>query len=157
MSLIKAYNIKNKAMVETNYETLKQKFKESLEVLYFSTTDEETKLKGFKTLVTLYTLYSVKYLMEVSDNLNETQHNRDTMSFMNSFLVEMCYDLKLKYYVKDMSYSIVDKSVKEALDIILNNEDYTMVQINTGVYKAIDNIINEIMDSFIETIETEEV
>lgn len=157
MSLIKAYKIKNKEMVETNYETLKQEFKECLEVLYFSTTNEETKLKGFKTLVTLYTLYGVKYLMEVSDNLNETQHNRDTMSFMNSFLVEMCYDLKLKYYVKDMSYSIVDKSVKEALDIILNNEDYTRVQINIKVYEAVDKIIDEIMDSFVETEETEEV
>lgn len=157
MSLIKAYNIKNKVMVETNYEELKQEFKECLEVLYFSTTNEETKLKGFKTLVTLYTLYGVKYLMEVSDNLNETQHNRDTMSFMNSFLVEMCYDLKLKYYVKDMSYSIVDKSVKEALDIILNNEDYTRVQINIKVYEAVDKIIDEIMDSFVETVETEEV
>lgn len=157
MSLIKAYNITNKEMVETNYETIKQDFKDILEILYFSIINEETKLKGFKTLVTLYTLYGVKYLMEVSDNLNETQHNRDTMSFMNSFLVEMCYDLKLKYYVKDMSYSIVDKSVKEALDIILNNEVYTMVQINTEVYKAVDNIINEIMASFVETIETEEV
>ena len=157
MSLIKAYKVKNKAMVETNYEELKQEFKECLEILYFSTTNEETKLKGFKTLVTLYTLFGVKYLMEVSDNLNETQHNRDTMSFMNSFLVEMCYDLNLKYYVKDMSYSIVDKSIKEALDIILNNEDYTITQINTEVYKAVDDIIFEIMDSFVETIETEEV
>lgn len=157
MSLIKAYKVTNKAMVETNYEIIKQDFKDTLEILYFSTTNEETKLKGFKTLVTLYTLYGVKYLMEVSDNLNETQHNRDTMSFMNSFLVEMCYDLKLKYYIKDMSYSIVDKSVKEALDIVLNNEDYTITQINTDVYKAVNNIINEIMDSFIETVETEEV
>ena len=156
MSLIKAYNIRNKAMVETNYETIKQDFKDTLEILYFSATNEETKLKGFKTLVTLYTLYGVKYLMEVSDNLNETQHNRDTMSFMNSFLVEMCYDLNLKYYVKDMSYSIVDKSVKEALDIVLNNEDYTITQINTEVYKAVDNTINEIMDSFIEVVEAEE-
>lgn len=157
MSLIKAYKVKNKAMVETNYEVLKQEFKECLEILYFSPVEERTKLKGFKTLVTLYTLYGVKYLMEVSDNLNETQHNRDTMSFMNSFLVEMCYDLNLKYYVKDMSYSIVDKSVKEALDIILNNEDYTIQQINTEVYKAVGTIIDEIMDSFIETVETEEV
>ena len=157
MSLIKAYNVRNKAMVEINYEILKQEFKECLEILYFSATNEETKLKGFKTLVTLYTLYGVKYLMELSDNLSETQHNRDTMSFMNSFLVEMCYDLKLKYYVKDMSYSIVDKSIKEALDIVLDNEDYTRVQINIAVYEAVDNIINEIMGSFIETVETEEV
>lgn len=157
MSLIKAYKVTNKEMVETNYEVLKQEFKECLDILYFSATNEETKLKGFKTLVTLYTLYGVKYLMEISDNLNETQHNRDTMSFMNSFLVEMCYDLNLKYYVKDMSYSIVDKSVKEALDIILNNEDYTIQQISTEIYKAVDNIINEIMDSFVETVETEEV
>ena len=157
MSLIKAYMVKNKAMVETNYETLKQEFKEALEILYFTPVDERTKLKGFKVLVTLYTLFGVKYLMEVSDNLNETQHNRDTMSFMNSFLVEICYDLKLKYYVKDMSYSIVDKSIKEALDIVLNNEDYTIQQINTNVYKAVEVIIDEIMDSFTETVETEEV
>ena len=156
MSLIKAYMVKNKAMVETNYETLKQEFKEALEILYFTPVDERTKLKGFKVLVTLYTLFGVKYLMEVSDNLNETQHNRDTMSFMNSFLVEICYDLKLKYYVKDMSYSIVDKSIKEALDIILNNEDYTIQQINTEIYKAIDKIIDEIMDSFVEIVEAEE-
>ena len=157
MSLIKAYMVKNKAMVETNYETLKQEFKEALEILYFTPVDERTKLKGFKVLVTLYTLFGVKYLMEVSDNLNETQHNRDTMSFMNSFLVEICYDLKLKYYVKDMSYSIVDKSIKEALDIVLNNEDYTIQQINTNVYKAVEVIIDEIMSSFTETVETEEV
>ena len=157
MSLIKAYKITNKALVETNYEEIKQQFKDTLEVLYFTATNEDTKLKGFKTLLTLYTIYGVKYLMEVSDNLNETQHNRDTMSFMNSFLVEICYDLNLKYYVKDMSYSIVDKSIKEALDIILDNEDYTMVQLNNAVYKSIDGIISDIMDSFVETVETEEV
>lgn len=157
MSLIKAYKITNKAMIETNYEVLKQEFKDTLEILYFTATDNETKLKGFKTLVTLYTLFGVKYLMEVSDNLNETQHNRDTMSFMNSFLVELCYDLNLKYYVKDMSYSIVDKSIKEALDIILNKEDYTLPQIKIAVYVAIEDIIKDIMDSFTETVETEEV
>ena len=144
-------------MVETNYEEIKEVFKQALEALYFSVTTDKQRLVAYKTLLTLYTLYGVKYLMEVSDNLNETQHNRDTMSFMNSFLVEICYDLNLKYYVKDMSYSIVDKSIKEALDIILNNEDYTMVQLNNAVYKAIDNIIFDIMDSFVEPVEVEEV
>ena len=157
MSLIKAYKVKNKAMVEINYEVLKQEFKEALEVIYFSTVNEEIKLKGFKILVTLYTLYGVKYLMELSDNLSETQHNRDTMSFMNSFLVEMCYDLKLKYYVKDMSYSIIDKTIKEALDIILDNEKDNMSKLKLKVGNVVDKTINEIMDSFIETVETEEV
>lgn len=155
MNLIKAYKVTNKAMIETNYEVLKKEFKDTLEILYFTATDNETKLKGFKTLVTLYTLFGVKYLMEVSDNLNETQHNRDTMSFMNSFLVELCYDLKLKYYVKDMSYSIVDKSIKEALDIILNKEDYTLPQIKIAVYVAIEGIIEDIMVSFEEPVEEE--
>ena len=63
MSFIKAYKVRNKAMVETNYEVLKQEFKECLDILYFSATNEETKLKGFKTLVSFYTLYGVKYLM----------------------------------------------------------------------------------------------
>lgn len=160
MSLIKAYKVKNKAMVETNYEELKQEFREWIDIYHFSDTTEEEKLKQFKILVTIYTLFGVKYLMQISDNLNEAQHNRDTMSFMNSFLVEMCYDLKLKYYVKDMSYSLVDKSVKEALDIILANEDYTMVQLNKEVFNSVHYIVNEIMDSFIEPVEiveTEEV
>ena len=157
MSLIKAYKVRNKAMVETNYEELKQEFREWIDIYHFSDTTEEEKLKQFKILVTIYTLFGVKYLMQISDNLNESQHNRDTMSFMNSFLVEMCYDLKLKYYVKDMSYSLVDKSIKEALDIILANEDYTLTQIKTEVYKAVEDILNDIMDSFIETVETEEV
>ena len=153
MSLIKAYKVKNKAMVETNYETIKQDFKDTLEVLYFSATNEETKLKGFKTLVTLYTLYGVKYLMEVSDNLNETQHNRDTMSFMNSMLVEMCYDLKLKYYVKDMSYSIVDRSIKETLDLLLDKPELTKQKLNVKVFNIINDIINDIMTSFEEDTE----
>ena len=157
MSLIKAYKVKNKAMVETNYEELKQEFREWLNIFHFSSTNEETKLKDFKVLATIYTLFGVKYLMEVSDNLNETQHNRDTMSFMNSFLVEMCYDLKLKYYVKDMSYSIVDKTIKEALDIILDSEKDNISKLKIKIGNVVAKTINEIMDSFIETIETEEV
>ena len=157
MSLIKAYKVKNKAMVETNYEVLKQEFKECLETYYFSATNEKSKLEGFKILISLYTLFGVKYLMEVSDNLNETQHNRDTMSFMNSFLVEMCYDLNLKYYVKDMSYSIVDKTIKEALDIILDNEKDSMVKLKIKIGNTVEKTINEIMYSFVEIVETEEV
>ena len=153
MSLIKAYKITNKAMVETNYEKIKEDFKEVLELLYFSATTEDNKLKAYKTLLTLYTLYGVKYLMEVSDNLNETQHNRDTMSFMNSMLVEMCYDLKLKYYVKDMSYSIVDRSIKETLDLLLDKPELTKQKLNVKVFNIINDIINDIMASFEEDTE----
>lgn len=156
MSLLKAYKVTNKAMIETNYEKIKEDFKQVLEVLYFSATTDDNKLKAYKTLLTLYTLYGVKYLMEVSDNLNETQHNRDTMSFMNSMLVEMCYDLKLKYYVKDMSYSIVDKSIKETLDLLLDKPELTKQKLNVKVYNIIDDIINGIMASF-EEQDTEQV
>ena len=150
MSLLKAYKITNKAMIETNYEKIIEDFKQVLEILYFSATTDDNKLKVYKTLLTLYTLYGVKYLMEVSDNLNETQHNRDTMSFMNSMLVEMCYDLKLKYYVKDMSYSIVDKSIKETLDLLLDKPELTKQKLNEKVYNIIDDAINNIMASFEE-------
>lgn len=153
MSLLKAYKITNKAMVETNYEKIKEDFKQVLELIYFSDTTDDNKLKAFKTLLTLYTLYGVKYLMEVSDNLNETQHNRDTMSFMNSMLVEMCYDLKLKYYVKDMSYSIVDRSIKETLDLLLDKPELTKQKLNVKVFNIINDIINDIMASFEEDTE----
>ena len=153
MSLLKAYKVTNKAMIETNYEKIKDDFKQVLELLYFSDTTEDNKLKAYKTLLTLYTLYGVKYLMEVSDNLNETQHNRDTMSFMNSMLVEMCYDLKLKYYVKDMSYSIVDRSIKETLDLLLDKPELTKQKLNVKVFNIINDIINDIMASFEENTE----
>lgn len=156
MSLLKAYKITNKAMVETNYEKIKEDFKQVLEILYFSATTDDNKLKAYKTLLTLYTLYGVKYLMEVSDNLNETQHNRDTMSFMNSMLVEMCYDLKLKYYVKDMSYSIVDRSIKETLDLLLDKPELNKQKLNVKVFNIINDIINDIMASF-EEEDTEQV
>lgn len=150
MSLLKAYKITNKAMVETNYEEIKEVFKRSVEAYHFSVTTDKQRLVAYKTMLTLYTLYGVKYLMEVSDNLNETQHNRDTMSFMNSMLVEMCYDLKLKYYVKDMSYSIVDKSIKETLDLLLDKPELTKQKIHEKVYNIINDIINDIMASFEE-------
>lgn len=153
MSLLKAYKVTNKAMIETNYEKIKDDFKQVLELLYFSDTTEDNKLKAYKTLLTLYTLYGVKYLMEVSDNLNETQHNRDTMSFMNSMLVEMCYDLKLKYYVKDMSYSIVDRSIKETLDLLLDKPELTKQKLNVKVFNIVNDIINDIMASFEENTE----
>ena len=150
MSLLKAYKITNKAMVETNYEEIKEVFKRSVEAFHFSVTTDKQRLVAYKTMLTLYTLYGVKYLMEVSDNLNETQHNRDTMSFMNSMLVEMCYDLKLKYYVKDMSYSIVDKSIKETLDLLLDKPELTKQKLNVKVFNIINDIINDIMASFEE-------
>lgn len=153
MSLLKAYKVTNKAMIETNYEKIKDDFKQVLELLYFSDTTEDNKLKAYKTLLTLYTLYGVKYLMEVSDNLNETQYNRDTMSFMNSMLVEMCYDLKLKYYVKDMSYSIVDRSIKETLDLLLDKPELTKQKLNVKVFNIINDIINDITASFEEDTE----
>lgn len=153
MSLLKAYKITNKVMIETNYEKIKDDFKQVLELLYFSDTTEDNKLKAYKTLLTLYTLYGVKYLMEVSDNLNETQYNRDTMSFMNSMLVEMCYDLKLKYYVKDMSYSIVDRSIKETLDLLLDKPELTKQKLNVKVFNIVNDIINDIMASFEENTE----
>ena len=153
MSLLKAYKITNKYMVETNYEEIKNDFKQVLELIYFSDTTDDNKLKAYKTLLTLYTLYGVKYLMEVSDNLNETQHNRDTMSFMNSMLVEMCYELKLKYYVKDMSYSIVDKSIKETLSLLLDKPELTKHKLIVKVFNIINDIINDIMASFEEDTE----
>ena len=53
MSLLKAYKITNKAMIETNYEKIREDFKQVLEILYFSATTDDNKLKAYKTLLTL--------------------------------------------------------------------------------------------------------
>lgn len=150
MSLLKAYQVQNRAMIETNYEELREYFKEHIDLATMDSISKDTKLKFIHTLITIYSIYGVKYLMEVSDNLYEKPYNKDTMSYMNSFIVELLYSVELKYYMKDMSYSVVDKTVQHTLDIVLDNPSYTLSEIIENVDKVVVQTLDDIMTSFKE-------
>lgn len=150
MSLLKAYQVQNKAMIETNYEELREYFKEHIDLATMGNISKDTKLKFIHTLITIYSIYGVKYLMEVSDNLYEKPYNKDTMSYMNSFIVELLYSVELKYYMKDMSYSVVDKTVQHTLDIVLDNPSYTLSEIIENVDNVVVQTLDDIMASFKE-------
>lgn len=150
MSLLKAYQVQNKAMIETNYEELREYFKEHIDLATMNSISKDAKLKSIHTLITIYSIYGVKYLMEVSDNLYEKPYNKDTMSYMNSFIVELLYSVELKYYMKDMSYSVVDKTVQHTLDIVLDNPSYTLSEIIENVDKVVVQTLDDIMASFKE-------
>lgn len=148
MSILKAYKIENKDMVELNYETIKEEFKLIMGEA-ITTTDDDTRELMLKALFTAYSLYAVKYLMEVSDNLYEHPHNKDVMSYMNSALVELTYACNLKYYVKDMTYSIVDKTVQRALDEALKT-DATLTEIKTRIFTYCEEVMTDIQVSHID-------
>ena len=52
-----------------------------------------------------------------------------------------------------MSYSIVDRSIKETLDLLLDKPELTKQKLNVKVFNIINDIINDIMASFEENTE----
>ena len=148
MSLLKAYVIKNRAIVDTNYEELKNDFRLVMEGLLDDGVSEVTvdKKEVLYNLSIIYSLYAVKYLMNISDYLVETQTNKDTMSYMNSIIVELTYDCGLKYYEKTMSYGIIDKMVQKALELALD-DTLSLTDIKDSLYHYCVTTLYEIAES----------
>lgn len=155
MSLIKAYGIKNRGIVELNYEEIKTTFRLTMEDLLEDNVDKKEVLYN---LSVHYSLYAVKYLMNISDYLVETQTNKDTMSYMNSIIVELTYDCGLKYYEKTMSYGIIDKMVQKALELALD-DTLTLDAISDSLYHYCVTTMHEIEETHkdTETIEVEAI
>lgn len=154
MSILKAYKIKNKNIVELNYEGLKNDFRLAMEDLLDDDVESDKGIYKREVLYHLniiYSLYAVKYLMNVGDYLTEAQANKDTMSYMNSIIVELTYDCGLKYYEKTMSYGIVDKMVQKALDLALN-DDMSIDDISSKLYHYCVTTLYEIEESHKEEI-----
>ena len=153
MSILKAYKIKNKNIVELNYEGLKNDFRLTMEELLDDDNSEQVpdKKEVLYNLNIIYSLYAVKYLMNVGDYLTETQVNKDTMSYMNSIIVELTYDCGLKYYEKTMSYGIVDKMVQKALDVV-SDATLSFYEISEALYHYCVTTLHEINESHKEEI-----
>lgn len=153
MSILKAYKIKNQNIVELNYEGLKNDFRLAMEDLLDDGVSEQgvDKREVLYHLNIIYSLYAVKYLMNVGDYLTEAQANKDTMSYMNSIIVELTYDCGLKYYEKTMSYGIVDKMVQKALDLSLDDNS-SIDDISSALYHYCVTTLYEIEESHKEDI-----
>lgn len=146
MSIIKAYTITNKDMVETNYEEIGGEFRVVMNGA-INSKDAGDKYDLLRVLYTIYSIYGVKYLMEVSDNLYEHPKNKETMTYMNSFLVELTYACDLKYHDKDMTFSIVDKMVQKALDLA-SDKELPLEDIKGELFRYCDEVFTQIKDSF---------
>lgn len=153
MSILKAYKIKNKNIVELNYEVLKNDFRLTMEELLDDGTSKQVtdKKEVLYHLNIIYSLYAVKYLMNVGDYLTEPQANKDTMSYMNSIIVELTYECDFKYYEKSMAYGIVDKMVQKALDVV-SDDNISIHEISEALYHYCVTTLHEINESHKEEI-----
>lgn len=98
-------------------------------------------------LVRLYTDYSIIYLADISQTLDEPKGVNQTMKYMYSYIAEIFTACDLKLFHKTDGYTIVDKTIQEALD----NK-------GTITYEYIDKVITDIQNSYVEdvTIEAED-
>ena len=107
--------------------------------------DSKAQTEDVICLVQLYTDYSIQYLDRVARTLVQESSMRETMNLMNSYLAEVIKDAELHYFNKEEGYSIIDKSVADAID-------------NEGVlkYNDIKDIITVIEESYVELEEVPE-
>jgi hypothetical protein len=131
MSLFKALKIQTPTR---DIKDIKQDFITLMETC----TDTPTKGDLLYAIV-YYTEYSINYLLKVANTLEEPTSMKSTMTFMNSFIVELSNATGDKYYNKEHGYSIIDKSIQYALD----NDGKIAIDI-------INDIINEINESYVE-------
>tara|TARA_B110000503_G_scaffold49386_1_gene80233 strand:- start:1112 stop:1531 length:420 start_codon:yes stop_codon:yes gene_type:complete len=139
MSLFKAYKLLNTRSRGVILEEFKAIIDEIME------DSDNVKPTSLTKLVCLYSEYSTSYLSEVVMTFQEPRDANATMKFMNSYIAEVTNKVNLHYFNAQQGFSIIDKSVQAALD-------------NGGIvtFEAVQAIIKEIEDSYIEENEEEE-
>ena len=132
MSLLKALNITTD---RPKYDAVRLDFVDVVSTII----DKPTRTDAI-VLVKLYTDYSINYLVDVAQTLNEPKNVQQTMKFMNSYIAEILTSLGLHYFHQE-GHTVIDKAVQKALD-------------NNGVikYDDIEDIINEIEASYVEDV-----
>ena len=107
MSLLKARNTKS---IRASYESLQKDF-----LTLLDTNDTKYDRADLVALIGVYTDISVKYLQSIAYSLTEPKSIQDSMKFMNSYIVEIVFNLNLKFIHAEEGYSIIDKCIQEAL------------------------------------------
>lgn len=138
MSLIKAKNI----LVQNreSYDALRASFLEIVGSIY----EDKPTRSDIIVLLSVYTSYSINYLIDVAETLVEPKNIQQTMKFMNSYIAEYYRLANLHYFHKE-GFTIIDKCIQNALD-------------NDGkiFYETIDKLISEIEESYKEDEVVEE-
>jgi len=62
-------------------------------------------------LLKLYGVYSYLYLQSISFTLKANNDMKDTLTFMNSVIAEVCHKAHIAYFHKEHGYSITDKAI----------------------------------------------
>jgi len=71
-------------------------------------------------LLKLYGVYSYLYLQSISFTLKANNDMKDTLTFMNSVIAEVCHKAHIAYFHKEHGYSITDKAITYIME---NGED----------------------------------
>lgn len=91
-------------------ETVLADFNEELDAFVMAT-DPSDKANLCIELVALYAEYSYLYLQSISWSLQADNAKKDTLTFMNSVIAEVCHNAHIAYFHRELGYSIVDKAV----------------------------------------------
>ena len=74
-------------------------------------TDQSRQAQLTIQLLKLYGVYSYLYLQSISFTLKADNDKKDTLTFMNSVIAEVCHKAHIAYFHREHGYSIVDKAV----------------------------------------------
>lgn len=72
--------------------------------------------EDFKGMVHSYTAFSLCYLVAIGDKLLPLETEKQQMTFMNSIIAEVAYELGIPYFNRDKGFSIIDKSLAYVMD-----------------------------------------
>jgi hypothetical protein len=137
MSLFKAYK---KTPPPRPLETIKEEFLALFDEI--CSNEDKVTPEELAGLIVIYTEYSVGYLQTVAATFVEPTGSAQTMKFMNSIIAEAVYEIGYHYFDKEKGYSIIDKTVQQAL--------------NTKKPITIDNVLNIIEVVELSHVEEEE-
>lgn len=96
--------------------------------LYIGNTTTEAKEMLLMDLVKNYSYYAVWYTQQIANTLTGAHIISERMKFMNTYIVECFYDLRIPYRNVAEGYSIIDKSVSALLEGATEKEVYLVIE-----------------------------
>ena len=78
--------------------------------------DSLDKRDALVELLHLYAVYSYVYLARVSETFKGDPDMKETMTFMNSVLAEVCHAESVAYFHKELGYTVTDQAIKYMME-----------------------------------------
>ena len=91
-------------------ENVLEEFNNTLDV-FTTLTDPSEKANVCISLIALYAEYSYIYLQAISYTLQADNAKKDTLTFMNSVIAEVCHRAHIAYFHRELGFTVIDKAV----------------------------------------------